>query len=63
MQREYMRRDLFMGEIKPEKSSRKLQDMNNYLDFIPFERSTGAEKTQKAYEKSFPDDEIRSIMG
>jgi hypothetical protein len=37
--------------------------MNSYLDYISIEKSTGAKKTQKAYGKSFPDDEIRSIMG
>jgi hypothetical protein len=37
--------------------------MNKYLDCIPIEKSTGTEKTQEAYGKSWPDDEIRSIMG
>jgi hypothetical protein len=31
-QREYMRRDLFMGKINPEKFSQRLQDLNKYLD-------------------------------
>jgi hypothetical protein len=35
--------------------------MNKYLVFIPIERSTGVKKTQKAYGKTFPYDEIRSI--
>jgi hypothetical protein len=30
-QREYMRRDLLMGNLNPEKFSQRLQDMNNYL--------------------------------
>jgi hypothetical protein len=60
---EYMRRDLFMGKLKPEKISQRIQDMNKYLEYIPIERSTGEDKTQKVYGKSLPDDEIRSIMG
>jgi hypothetical protein len=62
-QREYNRRDLFMGKFNPEKFSQRLQDMNTYLDFIPIEKSKGTEKIQKAYGKSFLDDEIRCIMG
>jgi hypothetical protein len=62
-QREYMRRDIFMGKLNPEKCSQRLQDLNTYLDYIPIERTTMADKTQKAYGKSLPDDEIRSIMG
>jgi hypothetical protein len=50
-QREYMRRDLFMGKLNPEKFSQRLQYLNRYLDFIT-----------KAYGKSLPEDEIRSIM-
>jgi hypothetical protein len=34
-QREYMRRDLFMGKLDPEKFSQRLQDLNKYLDYIP----------------------------
>jgi hypothetical protein len=52
-QREYMRRDLFMG----------LQDLNKYLDYIHIERTTLKDKTKKAYGNTFPEDEIRSIMG
>jgi hypothetical protein len=62
-QREYRRRDIFMGKLSPEKLSHTLQDMNKYLDCIPIGKSTGAEKTQKAYGKSLPDDDIGSIMG
>jgi hypothetical protein len=58
-----MRRYLFMGKLNPEKFSQRLQDMNKYLDYIPIEISTGEDKTQQAYGKSFPDYEIRSIMG
>jgi hypothetical protein len=36
-QREYMRRDLFMGKLNPEKFSQRLQDLNRYLDYIPIE--------------------------
>jgi hypothetical protein len=62
-QREYMRRDLFMGELNPEKFSQRLQDLNKYLDYITIERTTLSEKTKEAYGKSLPEDEIRSIMG
>jgi hypothetical protein len=58
-----MKRDIFMAKLNPEKFSQRLQDMNKYVDYIPIERTTGADKTQKAYGKSLPDDEIRSIMG
>jgi hypothetical protein len=37
-QREYMRRDLFVGRLNPEKFSHRLQDLNRYLDFIPIEK-------------------------
>jgi hypothetical protein len=62
-QREYMRRDLFMGKLNPEKFSQRLQDLNKYLDYIPIERTALSDKTIKAYGKSLPEDEIRSIMG
>jgi hypothetical protein len=58
-----MRRDLFMGKLNPEKFSQRLQDLNKYLDYIPIERTTLSDKTIKAYGKSFPEDEIRSIVG
>jgi hypothetical protein len=61
--REYMRRDLFMGKINPEKFSQRLQDLNKYLDYIPIEKTAGSDKTIKAYGKSLPENEIRSIMG
>jgi hypothetical protein len=60
---EYMRRDLFMGKLNPEKFSQRLQDLNKYLDYIPIERTTVSDKTIKAYGKSLPEDEIRSMMG
>jgi hypothetical protein len=62
-QRKYMRRDLFMRKLNPEKVSHRLQDLNKYLDYIPIERTTLSYKTIKAYGKSLPEDEIRSIMG
>jgi hypothetical protein len=34
-QREYMRRDLFMGKFNPEKFSQRLEELNKYLDYIP----------------------------
>jgi hypothetical protein len=43
-QREYMRRDLFMGKLNPEKFSQRLQDLNRYLDFIPIEKQVTATK-------------------
>jgi hypothetical protein len=52
-----------MGKFNPEKFSQILQDLNKYLDYIPIERTTMAHKTQKAYGKTLPADEIRSIMG
>jgi hypothetical protein len=60
-QREYMRRNLFMGKINPEKFSQRLQDLNRYLDFIPIEKTSDNNKITKAYGKSFPEDENRSI--
>jgi hypothetical protein len=62
-QREYMRRDLFMGKLNPEKFSQRLQDLNRYLDFIPIEKTSDNQNITKAYGKSLPEDEIRSIMG
>jgi hypothetical protein len=62
-QRGYMRRHIFMGKLNPEKFSQRLQDLNKYLDYIPIERKTLSDKTIKAYGKSLPEDEIRSIMG
>jgi hypothetical protein len=61
-QREYMRGDLFMEKLNPEKFSQRLQDLNKYLDYIPIERTTLSDKTIKAYGKSLPEDEIRPIM-
>jgi hypothetical protein len=61
--REYMRRDIFMGKLNPEKFSQRLQDLKKYLDYIPIEKTTVSDKTIKAYGKSFSEDEIRSIMG
>jgi hypothetical protein len=40
-----------------------MQDLNKYLDYIPIERTALSDKTKKAYGKSLPEDEIRSIMG
>jgi hypothetical protein len=57
-QREYTRRDLFMGKLNPEKLSQRLEEMNEYLDYIPIEKSS---PKIMAYGQSLPDDEIRSI--
>jgi hypothetical protein len=62
-QREYMIRYLFKGKFNPEKISKRLQDLNNYLDYIPIERKTLTDKPKKAYGKSLPENELRSIMG
>jgi hypothetical protein len=48
-QREYMRRDLFMGKLNPEKFSQRLQDLNKYLYYIPIERTTMLDHTKKSY--------------
>jgi hypothetical protein len=47
-QREYMRRNIFMGKLNPENFSQRLQYLNKYLDCIPIERTTMADNTQKA---------------
>jgi hypothetical protein len=52
-QREYMRKDRFMGEINPEKFSQRLQDLNKYLDYIPIERTTLSDKTKRHMESHF----------
>jgi hypothetical protein len=62
-QREYMRRDILMGKLNPEKFSQRLQDINRYFDFIPIEKTRDNNKITKVCGKSFPEDEIRSIMG
>jgi hypothetical protein len=62
-QREYMRIDLFMGKLNPEKFSQRLQDLKKYLDYIQIEKTTVSDKTINAYEKSLPEYDIRSIMG
>jgi hypothetical protein len=62
-QREYTRRDLFMGKLNHEKFSQRLQELNRYLDFIPIDNTSDSLKITKAYGKSLPEDEIRSIMG
>jgi hypothetical protein len=60
---EYMMRDLFMGRLNPEKFSQRLQDLNINLDFIQIEKTSDSLKVTKAYGKSLPEYEIRSIMG
>jgi hypothetical protein len=62
-QREYMRSDLLMRKLNPEKFSQILQDLNRYLDYIPIEKTSEKDKIIKAYGKSLAEDEIRSIMG
>jgi hypothetical protein len=38
-QREYMRSDLFMGKLNPEKVSQRLQYLNRYLDLTAIEKN------------------------
>jgi hypothetical protein len=52
-----------MGKFNPEKFSQRLQYLKRYLDFIPIEKTSDSLKITKAYGKSLPEDEIRSIMG
>jgi hypothetical protein len=52
-QREYTRRDLFMGRLNPEKFSQRLQDLNRYLDFIPIEKQATATKLLKLMVKGY----------
>jgi hypothetical protein len=52
-----------MGKLNSENFSQRLQDLNRYLDFIPIEKTSDNQKITKAYGKSLPEDEIRSIMG
>jgi hypothetical protein len=59
-QREYTRRDLFMGKLNPDKFSQRLEEMNKYWDYIPIEKNNPKRMTNG---KSLPDDEIKSIMG
>jgi hypothetical protein len=61
--KEYMKRDIFMGRLNPEKFSKRLQDLNRYLDYIPIEKTSDRNKVTKGYGKSLPEDELRSIMG
>jgi hypothetical protein len=48
------------NRVNPEKFSQRLEELNKYLDYIPIEKSN---PKRMAYGQSFPDDEIRSIMG
>jgi hypothetical protein len=49
-QRGYMRRDLFMWKLNPEKFSQRLQDLNKYLDYIPIERTALSDKKKRYME-------------
>jgi hypothetical protein len=50
-QRDYTRRDIFMGKLNPEKFIQRLQDLNRYLHFIPIEKMSDNSKRTKAYGK------------
>jgi hypothetical protein len=52
-----------MEKLNPEKFIQRLQDLNRYLYYIPIEKTSDKNKITKAYGKSLPEDEIRSIMG
>jgi hypothetical protein len=52
-----------MGRLNPEKFSQRLQDLNRYLDNTPIEKISDSNKVTKAYGKSLPEDELRSIIG
>jgi hypothetical protein len=62
-QREYTRRDLFMGKLNPEKFSQTMQDLNRYLDYITIEKISEKDKIIKTFGMSLQEDEIRSMMG
>jgi hypothetical protein len=51
-QREYIRSDLFMGRLNPEKFSQRLQDLNRYLDYILIGKTSDSNKVTKAYGKA-----------
>jgi hypothetical protein len=51
-QREYMRRDIFIGKLNPEKFSQRLQDINKYLDKIPIEKITVDQTKQSRHMES-----------
>jgi hypothetical protein len=53
-QREYIRRDIFMGRLNPGKFSQRLQYLNRYLDLIPIEKTSDSLKITKAYGKALP---------
>jgi hypothetical protein len=46
-QREYMRRDICMGKLNPEKFSQRLQDLNKYLDYIPIEKNNSVRQNNQ----------------
>jgi hypothetical protein len=50
----------YMGKLNPEKFSQRLEEMNNYVDYIPIEKSN---PKRMAYGQALLDDKIRSIMG
>jgi hypothetical protein len=49
-QREYMRRDIFLGKLNPEKFSQRLQDLNRHLDLIPIEKISDNQKIPRHME-------------
>jgi hypothetical protein len=49
-----------MGKLNPEKFCQRLEEMNEYLDYIPIEKSNPKRMT---YRQSLPDEKMRSIMG
>jgi hypothetical protein len=53
----------FHGKTHPRKVQSKTARPERDLDFIPIEKTNDKDKIIKAYGKSLPEDEIRSIMG
>jgi hypothetical protein len=62
-QREYMRRDLFMGKLNPERFSQRLQDLNKFLDYIPIGKKQQGQTKQSRHMESHCQKIIRFIMG
>jgi hypothetical protein len=46
-QREYIRGDIFMGKLKPDKLIQRLQDLNKYVDYTPFEKNNRVRQNNK----------------
>jgi hypothetical protein len=58
-----MRRDLFMGKLTQKSSFKDCKTSTSIWITSQLKKTTWSDKTIKAYGKSLPEDEIRSIMG